>query len=69
MVDSRTTISVDKDTWRAFEALRRETGLPKGQIARIAIRHLADCKTIKEGLSSLGFDVPAIENLIRTSKV
>lgn len=56
----RTTISVDDETWRAFEVLVKETGLPKGKVARLAVKHLAECEDTRRAFGLLGYDVEAI---------
>ncbi len=64
-----TTATIDIDTWKALEALHQELRMPKKHLIRLAVKHLADCGEAKKGLALLGFDVAAIETIIRTSKV
>ncbi len=66
---TETSAAIDIDTWRVLEALHNELRMPKKHLIRLAVKHLADCGEVKKGLASLGFDVAAIEKLIRTSKV
>ncbi len=68
MKRQRTTISVDQDTWRVFEALVKETGMKKNQLARLSIMHLADCKDVKRALSALGYDTRAITSIIKSGR-
>ncbi len=62
-----TTTKVDADSWKLLHTLKKETGISKIRLVRLALQHLADCEEAKKGLAFLGVDAEAIADIVRAS--
>lgn len=67
MTSEATTATIDRETWKVLEALHKEIRMPKKHLIRLAVKHLAECKEAKRGLTLVGYDAEAIVEAIRSS--